>query len=263
MEKILLRVLGIIGVVIFVPLFLFTFADPQLIEKSGKTFVEWKLQSEVDQRVDLLELPKETKLENLLGAKVKELRAQTEHKLEQIRQQLKNDAPAIIAEQLAKLRNLDCECRKKWESSIKASMNLKLISLENAKSKLIDFSHKKYMEIVRNLTLDTRIFLGVNSLVFILLLLASFTKPKAAKHLFLPGGLMLLSTGVCSYFYLFEQNWFYTILYNDYTGFGYIVYLVLVFAILCDIVFNKARVTTEFLNACLQAIGQAGAFSPC
>ena len=74
---------------------------------------------------------------------------------------------------------------------------------------------------------------------------------------------MLLSTGVCSYFYLFEQNWFYTILYSDYTGFGYIVYLVLVFAILCDIVFNKARVTTEFLNACLQAIGQAGAFSPC
>ena len=133
MEKILLRVLGIIGVVIFVPLFLFTFADPQLIEKSGKTFVEWKLQSEVDQRVDLLELPKETKLENLLGVKVKELRAQTEHKLEQIRQQLKNDAPAIIAEQLAKLRNLDCECRKKWESSIKASMNLKLISLDNAK----------------------------------------------------------------------------------------------------------------------------------
>ena len=74
---------------------------------------------------------------------------------------------------------------------------------------------------------------------------------------------MFVSTVICSYFYLFEQNWFYTIIYNDYTGYSFIGYLVIVFAILCDIVFNKARVTTEILNACLQALGQAASFVPC
>ena len=249
--------------ILFIPLFIFTFADPHLIEKSGKAFIEWKLQTETNKKIDSIHIPKAGKLEKLLGAKARKLREETERKLEIIKKQLKNDAPAIIAAQIAKLRNLDCECRRKWEERIRISMESRLVSLEVAKSKLIDFTHVKYMEIVRKLTMDVRVFLGANSVVFIFLLLVSFLKPRAVKHLFLPGGLMLISTAICSYFYIFNQNWFYTIIYNDYTGFAYIGYLVFVFAVLCDIVFNKARVTTEIINAILQAIGQAGSLVPC
>ncbi len=263
MKKVSLRITGLLGVVLFVPLFIFTFADPHLIEKSGKTFIEWKLQTETNKKIDSIRLPKPGKLEKLLGVKARELRSETELKLEQVKQQLKNDAPAILAAQIAKLRNLDCECRRKWEKRIRISMESKLVSLETAKSKLIDFSHAKYMEIVSKLTMDVRIFLGANSIVFIFLLLVSFLKPRAVKHLFLPGGLMLGSTVICSYFYIFNQNWFYTIIYNDYTGFAYIGYLAFVFAVLCDIVFNKARVTTEIINSILQAIGQVGNLVPC
>lgn len=263
MEKVSLRIIGILGVILFVPLFIFTFADPNLIEKSGKAFIEWKLQSEIDKRIDSIRLPKQGKLEKLMGAKARELRAETEQKLEKVKQQLKNDAPAILAAQIAKLRNLDCECRKKWEKRIRISMESKLVSLEAAKSKLIDFSYSKYMEIVSKLTMDVRIFLGANSIVFIFLLLVSFLKPRAIRHLFLPGGLMLGSTVICSYFYIFNQNWFYTIIYNDYTGFAYIGYLAFVFVVLCDIIFNKARVTTEIINGILQAIGQVGSLVPC
>ena len=142
-------------------------------------------------------------------------------------------------------------------------MKPKVISLERAKSKLVEFSHAKYMQIVEKLTLDVRIFLGANSIVFIFLFLASFLKPMAVKHLFLPGSLMLFSILICSYFYLFEQNWFYTIIYNDYTGFSHIGYLPFVFAILCDTVFNNARVTTELINGCFQAIGHPGSLVPC
>jgi hypothetical protein len=263
MEKVSLQIFGILGIVIFVPLFLFTFVDPQLIEKSGKSFVQWKLQSATDKKIDSISLPEPTKFESLLGAKAIELRALTELKLEELKRQLKADAPALLAAQIAKLQDLDCECRKKWEASLRQSMQTKLASLEGAKSKLIDFSNAKYMEIAKNLTLDVRVFLGANSLVFLFLLFASFLKPLAVKHLFLPGSLMVVSTAVCSYFYMFEQNWFYTIIYNDYTGFGYVAYLFFVFAILCDIIFNRARVTTEFINGCLQAIGQVGSLVPC
>lgn len=263
MKKISLRFFGILGIAIFLPLFALTFADPQFIETSGKSFIQWKLQSETDKKIDSIALPETSKFETLLGNKARELRTQTQHKLDAVKQQLKKDTPSLLAAQIAKLQNLDCECRKKWEKSLELSIQTKLASLENAKSKLIDFSHSKYMEIVEKLTLDVRIFLGVNALVFVFLLFASLMKPIAIRHLFLPGGLMLASTTICSYFYIFEQNWFYTIIYSDYTGFTYLAYLVAVFALLCDITFNKARITTQIINTFLNAIGQIGNFTPC
>jgi hypothetical protein len=263
MKKISLRGFGLFGIVLFAPLFILTFADPNLIERSAKTFITWKLQSETDKKIDSVQLPVATKLERLLGDKAKKLRQQAEQKLILIKQQLKADAPSILAAQLTKLSKKDCECRKKWAQRLRHLKEMELASLQKAKAKLIDFSHAKYMEITQKLTLDVRIFLGTNSVIFVLLLLISFMKPAAISHLFLPGGLLLISTLISSYFYLFEQNWFYTILYNDYTGFSFIGYLLLVFAVLCDIVFNKARVTTTVINACLEAVGQAASLVSC
>ncbi|UTW47221.1 hypothetical protein [Bacterioplanoides sp. SCSIO 12839] len=263
MEKLSLRTLGAAGIMIFLPLFLFTFTDPYLVERAGQSFISWKLKEGVNEKIDSFNLPEPTKLESLFGTKVKELRSQTEKELEKVKRRLKADAPGILAEQISRLRNLDCDCRNKWEKSIRSSMESKLLSLEVAKSALINFSHIKYMEIVHKLTRDVRIFLGTNAAVFLLLLLASFVQPRAMKHLFLPSFLLLTSTVICSYFYIFEQNWLYTIIYNDYTGIAYIGYLSIVFAILCDILFNRARVTTEVINGCLQAIGHAANLTPC
>ena len=263
MKKVTLRVFGIFGIILFIPLLLFTFSDPHLIERAGRSFIEWRLHSDAEAKIDSMQLPKQTRLEEMLGDRAKALRERTAEKLEVVKRQLKADLPALLAEQIAKLRNLDCECRKKWETRFRQSMQNELASLELARARLIEFTQVKYMDIVKSLTSDIRIFLGTNSLVFILLLLASIFRPAAINHLFLPGTLLLISTVVCSYFYLFEQNWFYTIIYNDYTGYSYIGYLLFVFAILCDIVFNKARVTTEILNASLRAIGQAADMAPC
>ncbi len=189
-----------------------------------------------------------------MGSKARELQHQADAQLAAYKQMLKNDAPAIMAEQLTKVRNLDCECRRQWEARLKTFLTFKIAVAEQTREKLADFMQAKYMEIVEKLTMDVRIFLGSNALVFILLLGASFLQPKATVPLFLPGLLLLLSTLLCSCFYLFEQNWFYTILYNDYTGFGYLAYLLAVFALLYDIAFNKARVTIKILDAAGSAL---------
>ena len=263
MKKHLLRAFGLFGIILFVPLFMLTFSDPHIVEKSAKGFIEWKLKNELNGKIDSITLPQSKTLETFLGDRAKDLHQKTDEKLIELKQQLKDNVPAVIAAQIAKMANLNCECRKKWEERLKASLNFEVASLEKAKEKLADFTQAKYMEIVEKLTRDVRIFLGITSLVFIFLLIASFLKPSATEHLFLPGALLLLSTIICSYFYLLEQNWFYTILFNDYTGFGYLVYLLVVFAILCDIVFNKARVTTEIINALANAIGSAFSVAPC
>ena len=258
-----LRGFGLFGILLFFPLFLYTFADPQLVEKSGKSFIEWRVKQEVFEKIDSLNIPKNISLEKVLGARATVLHSEAEEKLEYYKQQLKNDAPAIIAERIAEVRNLDCECRQNWEESLTKSLLSRIESIKETRSKLVQFTQSKYMEVVHKLTLDVRIFLGTNSLVFILFFLASFFKPRAVNHLFLPSALLFTSTIICSYFYLFEQNWFYTILYGNYTGLGFVVYLMVVFAILCDIVFNKARVTTEIINGILSAVGHAGALVPC
>lgn len=263
MKKILLRSFGLIGLILFLPLFLFTFSDPHLIEESGKTFIEWKLKKETNKKIDSIQLPSSKGLEKLFGDRIKKFHQTTENKLKNLKKQLKNDAPKIIMTQIAKMSDLSCECRNKWEERLYSSLKFKIASLEKAKAKLAIFAQAKYMEIVEKLTLDIRIFLGANSIVFLFLLLASFLKPKATEHLFLPAILILISTVICSYFYIFEQNWFYTIIYNSYTGFGYMAYLGMVFAILCDIIFNKAKITTEIINQLLHAIGSAFSVASC
>jgi hypothetical protein len=263
LRKNLLRSFGFIGLLLFLPLFLFTFSDPQLIEKSGKSFIAWKLQNEVNKKIDLVQIPKSKTLESLFGNKIKKLHQKSTQKLEKLKEQLRKDAPKMVMDQIAKTSNLSCECRKKWEDKLRSSLIFDISSLEKAKKKLANFAQAKYMDIVEKLTLDIRIFLGANSFIFLILVLASFVKPKATEHLFLPGVLMLVSTIICSCFYLFEQNWFYTVVYSNYTGFGYVAYLTVVFSILCDIVFNKARVTTRIINLILNIIGSALSVASC
>ncbi len=263
MKKHLLRAFGLVGIILFVPLFVLTFSDPHTVEKSAKGFIEWKLKNEMNEKIDSITLPQSKTLKRFLGDKAKVLHQKTDDKLAELKQHLKDDIPAIIAAQISKMGNLNCECRKKWEERLNASIKFEIASLEKAKEKLINFTQAKYMEIVEKLTMDVRIFLGINSIVFIFLFIASFLKPKATEHLFLPGILLFLSTAISSYFYIFEQNWFYTILYNDYTGFGYLAYLLAVFTILCDIIFNKARITTEIINVLANAIGSAFSVAPC
>ncbi len=82
-------------------------------------------------------------------------------------------------------------------------------------------------------------------------------------HLFLPGILLVLSTAICSYFYIFEQNWLLTLIYSDYLGFTYAAYLAIVFGFICDVVFNNARITTEIINAILNVTGSAATVGPC
>jgi hypothetical protein len=91
----------------------------------------------------------------------------------------------------------------------------------------------------------------------------SFLKKRAVAQLFLPGGLLFVAALCSTYFYLFEQNWFFTIIFNNYIGYGYIVYVFVVFLFLSDVVLNKARVCTEIINQAFSAIGSGASLSPC
>jgi len=108
---------------------------------------------------------------------------------------------------------------------------------------------QSYMFVMQKVLDDFKIFTGSNFFVLTLLLFLLYLKPSNTKRLEILAGLMLVSVLISSYFYIFNQNWFFTLIFDSYVGFGYLVYVGIVFGFLVDIGFNKARITEALLNA--------------
>ena len=258
--QIILRIIGLSGAVVFGLFFVFTYTIPGYVEEAGKDFIKNKIQEKTDEKINNLK-PKSTN--GTLTLLAEKIYQKNQEKIESLKLQLKNNAHEKMADVIAEMRDLNCDCRKKWAAHFKEQFIIDIASLEAANEKLQDFMRTKYMEIATKLQKDVRIFTGSNVTIFLLLLLVSFLKPQAVAHLFLPAILLVISTLTCSYFYVFEQNWLFTIIYNNYWGYAYLTYVGLLFLFLCDIVFNEAKVTTEIINGILNAIGSALTVGPC
>jgi hypothetical protein len=254
--KLTLRATGLIGFLLFSLLFIVTFANQSAIEDSAKTFIQYKIASEV--RENYQSLTHSSTAENAI-----KIAEKLGYKEAQLRNALDNQLPMKIAEVIGSMCGYDCEKKKLIEKSITTGLVDRLKRINIANKQLDQIIRDKYIEIVGNLKQDLRIFLGANSIVFLALITISLFKPRAIQHLFLPGMLLVTSTVISSAIYIFGQDWFYTIIYNDYMGFAYTGYLSIIFALLMDIVFNYGRITTEIINTLLNAIGSAVSLIPC
>ena len=254
-----LRLTGTLGVVVFAIFFTFTFTVPDWVERFAKEFIESEVRKKIDSSIDVVLPSNEKGTLNLLA---KKYLGQNEDNIATLNASLKQEVHKRMADALADIRNLDCECRSKWATHFKKGLQFKMNFLQTTNDKIIDFIHASYYEVSMKLKRDIRIFTAINIAVFFTLLLISFAKRNAVKHLFLPAVLLLFSTILCSILYIFEQNWLLTIIYGNYWGFAYLSYLGLVFGFLCDIVFNRGRITRNILNSFLNAIGSIS-IGPC
>lgn len=251
-----LRSIGLFGILIFGILFSITFLSPKIIEESAKGFVKHQIEREVRE-----------KQQSIVGSSVASKALSIAEKFglesEKIQEDLDKNLPEKIASVIASMCGHDCEKKKALAQSITSGYLDRLKSIEVAQDTLGDLIKGKYIEIVGNLKLDLRIFLGSNFAMFLILLGVSFAKPEAMAHLFLPGLFLVLATIISSAIYIYGQDWFCTILYNDYMGFGYLAYISLIFGVLVDIALNRARVTTEVINGIANAVGSAFSVVPC
>lgn len=254
--KAALRIIGLTGLVIFCLMCSVTFLSPITFERAAKSLIQRQVESKVRKSLDSFD-------GSLLEKVSRHLSTQNEAEISEIRKSLNDRLPEKIASLIGEMQDLRCDCRKKLAESIRKSFQLRISALEDAQPQLKALVQNKYVAVVNSLLLDLRIFSGINSLVFLFLLAVSLMKPVAMAQLFLPGALLLVATLVSAYFYLFNQNWFYTIVYNDYVGWAYLSYIAIVFLFLCDVVFNRARVTTGIINQFLSAIGHSASLAPC
>ncbi len=255
-----LRGIGVIGAAPFLAAIYLTFSVPGWLESWAFDYIEAEAMERVDTTIDAVQAPTG---DSALSRFARSVYDKNEASIEKLREDLRNRVHEQWAAAIAAIRDLDCECRREWQEWFESGFHSNIALLETANQQISNFVQGTYMEVLTDLKRDVRIFAGSNALAFLLLLLVSFRKPDAAPHLLLPGILLVLATAVCSYFYLFQQNWLLTIIQGSYVGFAYAGWLVAVYAFLLDIALNSARMTTEVINAMLESIGSSASLFPC
>jgi hypothetical protein len=252
----LLLVISGVGTALFSAAIAASIFNSGYVEEVAKVIIRLQVEKSVHEKIDALDA-------KFLSGKAADLFKRQGEEIEIAKRQLKEKAPERIASVIAEMRNLDCECRKKIERTIRDGIELHIAVAAQAQDQLTAIIQTKYMEVAEKLTREFRIFTGTNALVFALLGIGAFFKRGAGIHLIPPTLVMVVAAAITGYLYLFNQDWLHTILFSDYVGFTYFGYLSIVFAFLCDILFNRARVTTEVLNAAFQAIGSSLQVVPC
>ena len=233
----LLLVFSAVGTVLFGAAFFASLLNAGYVEEFAKDIIRHQIEKKVHEKIDALD-------DKFLSTKAGALIKKYAEEAGTARQQLKEKVPERISAVIAEMRNLDCECRKKIENRFRDGFESQIARAFKAQERLTSLIRTKYMEIAEKLTREFRIFTGTNALIFALLGIAAFFKRGAGLHLAL-----VLAATVTGYLYLFNQNWLHTILFSDYVGFTYILYNSIVFAFLCDVLFNRARVTTQLLGS--------------
>jgi hypothetical protein len=256
----ILRVVGVAGAAVFGIFFAITFSTPQWVEHFAADFIESRVGEKVDAGIDNIRPePGDSAMSRLAESLYRE----NQEQIDRLKQDLKGRAQERWAAALAQVRDLSCECREKIMQALTLGSILELKSLEAANQRLTAFIQASYMEVATKLKGDIRIFTATNAGAFLLLVLLSFLKPQAIRHLFAPGLLLTVATIFCAYLYVFEQNWLLTIIHGDYLGLGYAAYLGVVFLFLCDIALNFGRVTTRLVNGLVGGIGGSFSLTPC
>lgn len=259
-ERWVLRIAGLAGVVIFTAFFAFTFATPQWVEDFAAEYLEGEVVQQMDAFIDSARPAEDGSLLSRAAAAVYE---RNEAGILELKTQIKVRTRDLLASSLAAVRDPACECRVRIAEAMQEHDVLRLAKLLADNTRLTAYIQQKYLGLVAELKREIRIFTATNAVSFLLLLLIAFAKPQATRHLLFPGVLLLASTLFCAWLYLFSQNWLLTIIHGDYTGFAYTAYLGLVFLFFCDIGLNRGRVTTRIANGFASAAGSAFQLTPC
>lgn len=235
-----------LGLIVSAAVFAITFSNPKLIARSAKDFVVEKVKMEyAEQRSRIQDDTAPGKLLNSLKERYQE-------KLDRIPQEL-----AKLDERITAHIDQMCSSGTCDRQQSQNNKDLLLLIYEHAAKrnfgaaiKTIDALVKnRTEEIVSRLITDLRIFSGTNlviyGLIFFVTLLAG---PGLLRPLTLPAVLLTVSSLFAIFIYVFEQNWFFTILYSEYWGTGYITLVSVIFLFLIDIFMNRGRITNFILS---------------
>jgi hypothetical protein len=254
--RVFVAVIALLGLAVFGSAFVVSYANPVFAESLARDGVRWQVERHVGESIDALD-------GGQLARAAARVSGRNSAEIEVLKRQLREGLPEKVARIAAEMRTPDCSCRHAIATSLTGFLVNRIDTLAIANEQLELLIRTKYMEAAHALTREFRIFTGANAVVFLLLLLVTALRPRAGLQLVLPAMVLLGAAGVVGYLYLFEQDWLNTIVFAEYVGLGYFAYLALAIALLADVAFNRARVSTRVVNVALDALGAGIQAVPC
>ena len=266
MKKFLISI-SILGILLFGTVFGLTFKDTEWFEDSAKAWVAKEIERKIQKDFPHFLSDLHEKPANKILAKLK---GNFEKRIKEFQEHLSANLPDRIATEIAnwcvchmkiedkevaqrKFEEIRFSIRENIISDLKKDINSKTIGLENVNALI----KGHYIKIIEQLLNDFRIFAGSNALIFLSLLIISLIKTEREKALMVAGVLLTCGTLVSIGVYLFNQNWFHALLFNDYMGWGYLAYVATITGFLADVIINKGKISFQVVGFILAAIGAA------
>lgn len=242
------------GTLLFGGVFILLSTNAEYVEKSAQHFIASQIENKIQEDFGLSAgRPSEDS-----NSRLHLLRNQLSGQARKLEAQLFSDLPDRIATQIATM----CVCGSTGEQAkekyLKTKKNVKglivdslkgaALSLETAIDHVNKLIHAQYYIVTQRLIADLKIFTGSNAILFLIILSTALLKKNSFRPIWIAAIFLLAGTLISSSFYLFNQDWFYTILFNDYTGWAYLVYVGLISLFLADVLLNRGRVSLKVIE---------------
>lgn len=140
------------------------------------------------------------------------------------------------------LRRYD-DAKGRVNDMFEAAVSGKFSELRMEKGTLKDLVGGYYVDTVEGLLRELRIFFGLNLVLFGLVGAVSFFAAPS-PGLLVPAGLLFASTVWAGYLFIFNQNWLATVVFHTWSGYGYLILVVILFLCLMYFLRKMGRAAT-------------------
>ncbi len=234
--------IGLAGALLFGGAWLASMVAPGWVEQIGRDVVRQQVEQRVGEKLQVLD-------QSALVGLARRLGGEQAQRAERAARQLREQLPAKVAEVTARMRQLDCECRRQIERGLEGGLLREVMDAARLQQRVEGMIRTQYIDTAAKLIREFRIFTGTNALVFAALAAAVLWRPRANVHLLPAAVVLVLAAGVTAWLYLFNQNWLHTVVFNDYVGWAYLGYLGVAAALLGDVCLNRGRVVGNVLSS--------------
>ncbi len=250
--RFLVLLLSALGSAVFGGLLLVSLVQPTWVERGARELIRQQIEHKAGQKLQALD-------ERFLSAQARALWHNKAQEIEATRKALAAGLPARVAALAAEMGIPACECRQRRQQRLE----LQIGTAQQMQAQLDDLIRSAYLDTAAKLLRELRIFTGANALAFVLLGMAAWRTPRGANRapsaaLVPAATTLVVATLASSAIYLWGQNWLHTIVFGSYVGWAQLAYIALVYAWLCDLLFNRARVSLQLCQGSM-----SGALSPC
>ena len=236
-----IRTIALIGIALFATLLAVLVFMPKTYERTALGFAKTEVTRAMQARFDGSTVTQGfEKLSTRLGVRQDTLNTAAQ-----------GDLPKIVGAVIANYYKCTPATQSQTNAAaaaVSARITAQAASLGIAQTRVTEMIKGRYDSTIQGLRHDLMIFLGTNLATFMIIGLASFASTSRRTLIIYPALLLSLTVITCCGFYLFNTDWFYTLLFQNFIGFGYSIWIAALFTWLLDIVLNRAHVTLKILS---------------